>query len=160
MSADAGRRGGPPRRPHPLHGRVKARRAALQALYQWLVAGQDLRSIEQQFLAEQDMRGVDLEYFHTLLFGVAAQVGELEARFLPFLDRPPEELDPVERTILRIGAYEMAERPEVPFRVVINEAVELAKRFGAEEGHRYVNGVLDKLAPRLRPVETGGRRRA
>lgn len=134
-------------------GRSKARRCALQALYQWQLAGQDLADIESQFLAEQDLAGADLSYFSELLRNVPRQTTELDERYRAFIDRGVEELDPVELAILRIGVYELLHHPEVPFRVVINEAVELAKTFGAEQSHRYINGVLDKAARELRAVE-------
>jgi len=137
--------------------RHQARRAALQALYQWQVGRQDLSEIEDQFLTEQDMRRVDLAYFAELLHGVPAQLARLDAELQPLLDRPVAELDPVERAVLRMGAYELACRPEVPYRVVINEAVDLAKIFGADQGHRYVNGVLHRLAKSLRADEVRSR---
>lgn len=133
--------------------RSKARRAALQALYQWQVSGQDASDIERQFLAEQDMARLDVPYFQELLRQVPALHAELDAHLAPLLDRPLHEVDPVERAILRIGAYELKARPDVPYKVVINEAVETAKTFGGEEGYKYVNGILDKLAHTLRKTE-------
>ncbi|WP_440996569.1 transcription antitermination factor NusB [Arhodomonas sp. SL1] len=135
--------------------RSRARRRALQALYQWQVAGQDLAAIEQQFLEEYRMGRTDLEYFAVLLHGVPATVTRLDAAIEPWLDRPFRTLDPVERAILRLGTYELLERLEVPYRVVVNEAVELAKAFGAEQSHRYINGVLDRVgrASELRAAE-------
>ena len=133
--------------------RVLARRLALQALYQWQVAGQDLREIEGQFLQRDESHESDLGYFHDLLHGVPEQLDRLDRELGAFLDRPLGEVDPVERAVLRMGAYELLLRSDIPYRVVINEAVELAKRFGAEQGHRYVNGVLDRLARRLRSLE-------
>ena len=135
-------------------GRSKARRCALQALYQWQMAGQDLGDIESQFLNEQDLGGADLGYFSELLRSIPRQTTELDEQYRPFLDRAVDELDPIELAILRIGAYELMRHPEIPFRVVINEAVELAKTFGADQSHRYINGVLDKAARELRAVET------
>jgi N utilization substance protein B len=140
--------------------RALGRRLALQALYQWQLAGQDVRDIEAQFLERDEGREADLGYFHDLLHGVPEHLDRLDADLGPFLDRPLSEVDPVERAALRIGAYELGFRPEVPFRVVINEAVELAKRFGAEQGHRYVNGILDRLARRLRASEVQAGRAA
>ena len=98
---------------------------------------------------------MDLEYFQALLHGVPACVDELEAVFQPLLDRDIEELDPIERTLLRMGTFELKERIDVPYKVVINEEVALAKKFGASESHKYVNGVLDKAARELRKAETG-----
>jgi len=132
-------------------GRSRARRYAVQALYEWQVSGNDLRDIEAEFLASQDMAKVDVAYFQELLHQVPACLDALDAHLAPLLDRPIREVDPVERAILRLGAYELAERPEIPYRVAINEAVDLAKTFGAEQGHRFINGVLDKLAKKLRP---------
>jgi N utilization substance protein B len=126
--------------------RTRARRRALQAIYQWQMAGQDLADIEKQFHQEMDMSAVDMELFRELLHGIPGRVDELDGKYGPVLDRPPQQLDPVERAILRIGTYELEARLDVPYRVVINEAVELAKQFGAEQSHRYINGVLDKVA--------------
>jgi N utilization substance protein B len=133
--------------------RSRARRVALQAIYQWQVAGQDLIDIERQFLTSEETEGADRDYFHELLHSVPAQLSELDAALAPLLDRGIEAVDPVERALLRMGAYELLRRPDVPYRVVINEAVELAKVFGAEQGHRYINGILDGLARRVRPAE-------
>ncbi|MGC1955184.1 MAG: transcription antitermination factor NusB [Gammaproteobacteria bacterium] len=126
--------------------RSQARRAALQALYQWQLTGEEPYCIEEQFLAERPMGKADLIYFKDLLSNVPKQVAALDAALKGLLDRPVEQVDPVERAILRIGAYELSSRPDVPWKTVITEAVKLAKIFGAEQGHRYVNGVLDKLA--------------
>lgn len=133
--------------------RTMARRRAVQALYQWQQVGQDLAEIELQFLTEQEMDRVDVEYFKALLHAVPQHVEELDQLLQPLLDRNIEAVDSVERAILRLGAYELKHRLEIPYRVVINEAIELAKTFGAEQSHRYINGVLDKLAPVLRPAE-------
>ncbi len=135
------------------HARTRARRTALQALYQWELGKQELGDIEAQFREAQDMRKVDVDYFTELLHQVARRSGELDGYMAPFLDRPIGQLDPVERAILRIGGYELAYRPDLPWRVVINEGIELAKMFGAEQSHKYVNGILDKLASQLRTVE-------
>jgi N utilization substance protein B len=138
------------------HARRRARQLALQALYQWHVTRQDSAEISAQFVAEQDMREASVDYFHELLENVVRHHGELDALLTPLLDRPLDEVDPVECTILRIGAYELQHRPDIPYRVVINEALELAKLFGSAHSHKYVNGILDKLARRLRPVELAG----
>jgi N utilization substance protein B len=138
--------------------RSMARSKALQAIYQWQVAGQSVSDIEAQFLTEEDMAGVEIAYFSLLLHEVPANLHQLDAQITPFLDRAIESVDPVERAVLRLGACELMMHPEVPYRVVINESVELAKIFGAEQGHKYVNGVLDKVARELRPTERGGRR--
>jgi len=133
--------------------RSKARGLAVQAVYQWQIAGQPVNDIFAQFMTEHSGKKVDTDYFRDLLHGVVAHLGRIDEGLGDFLDRDIERVDPVERAILRLAAYELLEHPEVPYRVVINEAVELAKVFGAEQGHRYVNGVLDKAARRLRPLE-------
>jgi N utilization substance protein B len=133
--------------------RSSARRLAIQALYQWQLARQEVADIEAQFLEEQAPPESDRSYFSELLRGVIAEVATLDARLAPLLDRPVAQVDPVELAILRVGAFELLMRSEVPYRVAINEAVELAKRFGAEQGHRFVNGVLDRLAREVRPHE-------
>ena len=128
--------------------RRKARRFALQALYQWQVSGSGLGDIEAEFRTDNDMSKVDDEYFHDILHGVPKEKSVLDEKIQPFLDRRIDELTPVELAILRLGAFEMCHRIDVPYKVVINEAIELAKTFGATDGHKYDNGVLDKLAPR------------
>lgn len=135
--------------------RRAARSFALQALYQWQMAGQPVNEIDAQFRVdnEQEMRQTDKRLFTELLTGVASRKSELDDQFRPFLDRELHDLDPVELAVLRIGAYELIHRLEVPYRVAINESVELAKTFGATESHRYVNGILDKLAQRVRMAE-------
>ncbi len=133
--------------------RRKARHYGMQALYQWHMAGAALSDIEAEFRTDYDFEHVDLEYFQALLHGVPPAVDELEAVFGPLLDRPLDELDPIERTLLRMGVFELRERIDVPYKVVINEAVALAKKFGASESHKYINGVLDKAARQLRKVE-------
>jgi N utilization substance protein B len=137
--------------------RSRARHHAVQAVYQWQMTGQDVGDVVGQFLASQDGTKFEVEYFRDLLRGVATNLNALDACLQPHVDRPIAQIDPVERAILRLGAYELAHHPEVPYRVVINEAVELAKVFGAEEGHKYVNGVLDKVARTLRSVEVAAR---
>lgn len=133
--------------------RRKARHYGMQALYQWHMAGAGLAAIEAEFRADYDFSHVDLEYFQALLHGVPACADELEATLEPLLDRKLSDLDPIERTLLRMGTFELARRPDVPYKVVINEAVALAKKFGATDGHKYINGVLDKVARELRKVE-------
>ena len=132
-----------------------ARQHAVQAIYQWQMTGQDVREIRGQFLSEQDAGKFDAAYFNRLVQGVPAHLDELDKCLGPCLDRSIESVDPVERAILRLGAFELIHHLEVPYKVVINEAVELAKVFGAEQGHRYVNGVLDRLAQTVRESETG-----
>ena len=133
--------------------RRKARHYGMQALYQWHMAGASLSDIEAEFLADYDFSHVDLEYFQALLHQVPASVDELDAAIEPLLDRKLDELDPIERTLLRMGMYELTHRIDVPYKVVINEEVALAKKFGATDSHKYINGVLDKAARELRKVE-------
>lgn len=135
------------------NSRSLARRFATQALYQWQMAGQNLGDIETQFAVEYDMKGVDKKYFKELLHGIPCYLSELDALIQPLLDRNIEEVDPVERAILRLGSYELVYRKDVPYRVVINESVELAKTFGAEQSHKYVNSILDGVARKIRDVE-------
>jgi N utilization substance protein B len=133
--------------------RHKARHYALQALYQWQITRDPINQIEAQFRTQFDFNNTDLEYFQAMFHGVPARLGELEALFTPLLDRALDDLTPIERNLLRMGAWELKERIDVPYRVVINEAVGLAKKFGATDSHKYINGVLDKLAHQLRAVE-------
>ena len=139
--------------------RRKARSLAVQALYSWQIAGQPLHEIEAQFRTDNDFSEVDGAYFHEILHGVPRQKSELDSTFEPCLDRPLAEIDPVELAILRLSTYELRNRIDVPYKVVINEGIELAKTFGATDGHKFVNGVLDKLAPRLRAAELRGGKR-
>jgi N utilization substance protein B len=122
-------------------------------LYQWQLSATGAAQIEAQFREDQDLSRADVEYFHELLEQLTARQAELEQALDPYLAIPPQGVDPVERGILLIGAYELMHRPDIPLRVIINEAVDLAKRFGAEQGHRFVNGVLDRLARQVRAEE-------
>lgn len=133
--------------------RTRARRRALQAIYAWQMSGGDAREIVAQFAHEQAREIADLAYFEDLVHGVGQHVAALDALLGPHLDRGVEEVDPIERAGLRIAAYELKHRVDVPYRVVLNEAVESVKRFGSEHGHTYVNGVLDRLAAELRAIE-------
>ena len=137
----------------PSSSRRKARELGLQALYQWHMAGQASFEIEAQFRADNNFAKIDAEYFHALLTGVIGQQVELDAVLEPYLDRPLLELDPIELTVLRLASFELKQRLDVPYRVVINEAIELTKVFGATDGHKFVNGMLDKIAPKLRSAE-------
>ena len=132
--------------------RRRARRTLLQALYAWQMTDADFDEVVQQFTPEQ-LKGADTDYLRECLRGVMDRVAMLDPLFEPYLDRRIDELDYVERAILRAGSYEMKERLDVPVRVVIDEWVELAKRFGAAESFRYVNGVLDRIARDLRTAE-------
>lgn len=139
--------------------RRNARSYALQALYSWTLAGQPLNELEAQFRVDNDMRDTDIRLFSELLHNIAGGKSELDQLYTDFLDRNVDELDPIELNVLRIGAYELSKRFEVPYRVAINESVELAKTFGATDSHKYVNGVLDKLAQRVRMAEIKEKRK-
>ena len=140
--------------------RRAARMKALQALYQWDMAGGNIGAIIEYFRTSQpDMDKIEHAYFEELVHGIPEKLSELDQHLQPHLDRPLDQLDPIERCVLRAGVFELAHRPDVPYRVVINESVELAKQFGAEDGHKYVNGVLDRLAGHLRYAETAAARR-
>lgn len=140
--------------------RRKARHYALQALYQWQIARQALNDIEAQFLSDYDMANVDTDFLHELVHGIPAEITELQALFEPHLDRELDDLDPIELTLLRMGSYELLRRIDVPYKVAINETVNLAKRFGATDGYRYINGVLDKVAAEVRAVEVSAEKGA
>lgn len=133
--------------------RHRARELALQGVYQWRVTAGEEAQIEKQILAEKNLGRYDKELFSKLLRGTLSQHASLEALLAPHLDRPLAELSPVEFSVLLLGAFELSQHLEVPYKVVINEAVELAKTFGGTDGHKYVNGVLDKLAPQVRALE-------
>lgn len=134
--------------------RKRARKLVLQALYQWHVSGNDLSRIEAEFRTDNDFAKVDGVYFSELFRGIPAQLSDLDAHIAPLLDRELGQLDPIELMLLRMGTFEFVNRIDIPYRVVINEAVELAKQFGGTDGHKYINSVLDKLSLRLRAVET------
>lgn len=140
-----------------------SRELALAGLYQWLLSGNSIPAIEEGLQTGEETREdwgrADRGLLLALLRNVPTQSAELEAEFLPFIDRPVGELSPIERTVLWLGTYELKLCPETPYRVVINEAIELAKNFGGTDGHRFVNGVLDKLAPQLRAAEVEAARK-
>lgn len=139
--------------------RSMARRLALQALYQWQVSGHATAEISAQFAEDQNLKGAERGYFEELLAQVPLHAAELDEYLKPMLDRPLHEVDPVERAILRLGAYELAYRKDIPYRVVINESIELAKTFGGEQGHKYVNSILDGVAKTVRPEEVAAKRK-
>lgn len=146
----------PPKKIKKVSPRSLARQRTLQALYQWQHTGQDIRVIELQFLEidinaehKQLREGVDLDYFKMLLHGIPQEITELDQLITPFLDRPLEQVDLIEKITLWIGSYELKYCPELPYRVAINESVELAKAFGADKSYQYVNGVLDKVCRAL-----------
>ena len=133
--------------------RRKARHYGMQALYQWHMAGASVSDIEAEFRTDYDFSHVDLAYFQSLLHKIPACLDELDEALEPLLDRKLQDLDPIELTLLRMGVYELTWRIDVPYKVVINEEGALAKKFGATDSHKYVNGVLDKAARQLRKVE-------
>lgn len=141
----------------PLAQRRKARTLIMQALYQWHVSKAEPLEIEAQF-HEQNGGKIDWEYFSEVFLEIPKQREALEQKFAPLLDRELKSLDPVERALLYLGTFELANRIDIPYKVVINECVELAKTFGATESHKYINGVLDKLAVTLRPVEMSAKK--
>lgn len=145
------------KRPSRAQSRRFARERALQALYQWDVSSDSASTIRQEFLDNQDMSRVDVDYFRLLFDGVSKNPEPVDDQLEAHLDRPIGDLDPIERAVLRIAAYELSSQLELPARVAINEGIEITKRFGADNGHRYINGVLDKLALALRPLEMGSR---
>lgn len=136
-----------------LLARGRARAALVQALYQWQLAQASAHEIELFFLAQQSMAKVDRAYFSELLKGIINSAADLDALLAPLLDRKPAELTPVEHAILYLGCYELQQRVDVPYKVVINEGIELAKDFGAADSFKYINGVLDKLSYKLRKAE-------
>ncbi|HSW93775.1 MAG TPA: transcription antitermination factor NusB [Gammaproteobacteria bacterium] len=133
--------------------RRNARQYALQAMYQWQLSGTPITDIELEFLVHHIKQKTDLDYFKELIHAISKEHEALDNQMKPFLSRPLHELDPVELAILRLGIYELANRPDIPYRVAINEALELAKTFGSVEGHKFVNGILDQIARKLRTVE-------
>lgn len=139
--------------------RARARRRALQAVYAWQMSGGFANDVISQFAHEQAHEIADLEYFEDLVRGVLQHRAALDEALAGYLDRTVEEVDPIERAVLRLSAYELQHRIDVPYRVVLNEAIEIAKRFGSEHGHTYVNGVLDRAALEWRPAETSGKPR-
>lgn len=135
------------------NARSRARRLAMQAIYEWQMTANNPQSMIDQVRHDQSMKKVDDSYFEELVKQITSNVKALDAHIEPLLDRKLEEIDLVEKAVLRLGAYELEHRMDVPYKVVINEAVELAKVFGAEEGYRFVNGIMDKLAEKLRSIE-------
>lgn len=129
--------------------RRRARECAVQALYSWQVSQNDVAEVELAFVTEQDLKGVDVAYFRKLLRQTVENLTAVDEAIEPFLDRATDELTPIEKAILRFAAYELKYELDVPYKVVINEAIEVAKTFGAEDSHKYINGVLDKIAPTL-----------
>lgn len=133
--------------------RRRARHFCIQALYQWSMTGATPASIEAEFRTDNDFTNVDVEYFNELLVGIVEHSLDLDALYVPFLDRKIEALDCIERNLLRLGTFELMERIDVPAKVTLNETVALAKKFGATDSYRYINGVLDQVGLKLRPNE-------
>ena len=133
--------------------RKKARRYAVQGIYQWHLSGNSIKDIEFQFLETINSKKVDVEYFQEILVNTLTSITEIDELLTPILDRDFDEVNPVEMAIIRLACYEFMSRLDVPYKVVINEALELTKTFGASEGHKFVNGVLDKLARQIRHME-------
>ena len=144
-----------PRSERSSRSRSLARRLAMQALYQWQMTGQSYAELRNQFAADEGYAEVDAEYFQQLLEPIVENHAELDALLAQWLDRPVAQLDPVEHAVLLVGVEELRARLEVPYRVVLNEGVELAKKFGATEGHKFINAVLDRAARSLRAAERG-----
>ncbi|MEK9775812.1 MAG: transcription antitermination factor NusB [Quisquiliibacterium sp.] len=147
-----------PKTSAPRSARRRSRELAMQGLYQWLLSQEDAGAIQAHLLDSPGYAKADAEHFDSLLNGVLRSVQQLHDCIGPNLDRAVDELSPVEHAVLLLGAYELANHPEIPYRVVINEAVELAKTFGGTDGFKYVNGVLDRVAMKLRPHEANSRR--
>lgn len=139
--------------------RKKARQLLVQALYQWQLSGTDLHSIEAEFFVDNNMSKVDTEFFRELLYGIPKKLDELDAAYEPHLDRKASDLDPVSRALLRMGCYELCFRIDIPYKVAINEAVNLAKSFGPTDAYKYINGILDKVAAERRAVEVKAQQR-
>lgn len=140
--------------------RNRARRLAVQALYEWQMTGTNEADIKIRFLEDKKDKTVDKEYFNEMIAGVIDKAVELDETISPFVKRPLTEIDLVEHAILRLSTYELVHRLDIPYRVVINEGVELAKTFGGEQGHKFINGILDKLANSLRSAEAGTARKS
>ena len=146
---------GSPVNPMNPTARRHARRYALQAMYQWHIANTEIPEIEAEFIASQIDRPTDIDYFKELIYGVPAKKELIDAALTPYLGRPLHEIDPIELSVLRLSTYELLYRLDVPYRVVINEALELTKKFGSIEGFKFVNGVLDRVARKERATEIG-----
>ena len=144
-----------PEKPKIAH-RKKARSLLVQALYQWQISDYPVNDIEAQYRTD-NVGKIDWDYFHELFVGIVSSVEYLDNIFTPFLDREISQINPIELAILRLGAFELSQRIDIPYRVVINECIELAKKYGATDSHKYVNGVMDKMARKIRSVEINAR---
>jgi len=138
--------------------RTNARKAVVQAIYQWQMTSHSLNIIEQQFQEEDRLKDAQKSYFKELLYGIPEHLESIDKTLADYVDRPVDIIDPVERAILRIGTYELLYRLDMPYRVVLNESINLAKCFGADGSHRYVNGILDKIAQQKRSTEIQAKR--
>jgi len=136
-----------------VSARSRARQLAVQGLYEWHLSGNKIDDIAKQCLDAKRGKNIDETYFEELIFKVSSTVEKLNETILPFITRSIDEIDPVERAILQLGTYELTQKIDIPYKVVINEAIELAKTFGADQGHKFVNGILDKVAAQSREVE-------
>jgi transcription antitermination protein NusB len=140
--------------------RKKARQLLVQALYQWQISGSDIGSIEAEFFTDNNMSKVDTDFFRELLHGIPSKLDEIDGAYEPHLDRKSVDLDPISRALLRMGTYELSFRIDVPYKVVINEAVNLAKKFGPTDAYKYINSILDKVAMATRAVEVKAGRKS
>lgn len=137
--------------------RTNARKCAVQALYQWQMTGQGLAQIQRQFVEDERLKNAQKSYFIDIIENVPKHLQAIDRTLSEFVDRPVDKIDPVERAILRVSVYELLHRLEMPYRVILNEGINLAKCFGAEGSHKYVNGILDKIAIKARPIEIGAK---
>jgi len=133
--------------------RRKARELAVQATYSWQISQNTVNDVEVNFIADNSKRRFDIEYFQLLLRGVTSNISDIDGAISPHVDRPLDDIDQVEKAILRVAVFELKDCTDVPYRVVINEAIELAKSFAADDSHKFVNGVLDKVVKLIRPEE-------
>lgn len=136
-----------------IRGKRRARKLAVQALYQWQMSGHDVYEIEAQFRVFNNMEKVDVVYFCDILRGVPENIRHIEENFSAFLDRDIQSLNPVELAVLRLGTFELLYKPEIPYKVVLDESISLTREFGSQDGHKYVNGVLNKAARKIREAE-------
>ncbi len=137
--------------------RRQARQTVMQALYQWEINKSDMDVIEHQFVQHEHFQKVDADYFKEILHGVGLEIDLIDSYIKRYIDRDISELDPVELTVARVAVYEFLKRPDVPYRVILNEALESAKKFGAQEGHKFINGILDKIAREIRRTEVSSK---
>lgn len=140
------------------HARIRSRRSLIQAYYQWLMTQRPVAEIINEFKSDRaELKKADIEYFDQAMHGMAEFRSNIDQELTSILDRPCAELDPVENAVLHLGAYELMYLQEIPCRVVLNEAIDLAKMFGADQSHKYINGILDKIAHKFRPTELNNR---